>query len=302
MDVSAMTTDISRPASPRPVQEFCQDYVNHKYNRIHFSFFLQTARMAKISLNMVPADATVFVPDDALIWSCRIDGQQVIFDYSDHYYRDWRSRWPDLPYFKFQKTSGSAQDVWPLGPPMVGGKRRGVEISTLQRYYTIRRQFRFDPKDLITCKQQPNGAATERRNQVHSMLRKEFQNIDVNSNSHQETFWRVHESCLASVCVPGANNNMVDRGHMELLGLGVCTVSPRLDTLFPGHRVLEPGVHYLQCADDYSDLCSILRDLTANPQQAKQVGLNARKFFDKTYIPVHYWAWIMSQLERYHAT
>lgn len=276
--------------------EFCQDYIRHKYNRIHFSFFLQMANMAGVEVQLVPDDDGVFVPDDALCWSCRINGQQVIFDYSDHYYRDWCSRWPDVPYFKFQKTHRSHESARALGPPMVGGKRRGVEISTLQSYHHIRQTFSYQPGTLITCKQLPNGAAVERRRLVHDLLSQRFSDIDIEADSDQESFWIIHEKCRVAVCVPGANNNMVDRGHMELLGLGVCTVSPRLDTLFPGESQLVPDSHYVRCSDDYSDLSEILDSLLQDSERCLRIARNARYFFDMTYVPQKYWAWIMYNL------
>jgi hypothetical protein len=287
--------------SRRPVMLFPESYSTHRYNRIHFSFFLQMATVAGVDVRLVPDDDSVFVSDDALVWGCRINDREVIVDYSDHDYRDWAERWPDRPYFKFQRTSNTQAQAIPLGPPMIGGKRRGVQITDLRTYLNIRRHWQFRPGTLIACKQLPNGAAVERRNLVQALLSQNFADVDISANDDQVDFWRRHEHCLAAVCVPGACNNMIDRGHMELLGLGVCTVSPELRTQLPFQRILEPNVHYLQCRDDYSDLVDIVRDLESNPRRAEMVAREARAFWDQTYTPRIYWKWILQSLETYDA-
>lgn len=285
---------------PRMTMDFPSSYATHRYNRIHFSFFLQMAHMAGVSVSMVPDDAECFVPTEQLIWSCRVNGQQVIFDYSDHYYRDWKSEFGDVPYFKFQATQHSNPGVIPLGPPMVGGKRRGVRIADLESYYTLRRQWQYIPQGLVTCKQLPNGAAVERRNLVQGMLRENFTDVDVSSDTDQLEFWQLHQKCSVSVCVPGANNNMIDRGHMELLGLGVCTVSPAMHTRLCQDRLLVPGQHYIQCRDDYSDLVDIIRDILTDAAKSYRIGVQARKFFDKVYTPRAYWQWILANIRSQH--
>lgn len=282
--------------------EFPADYVNHRYNRIHFSFFLQMARMAGVRVYLIQPNDQVYAPTDRLIWSCRIDGQQAVFDYSDHYYRDWLLDFPGMPYFKFQRTASSAPGAISLGPPMVGGKRRGVRIADLESYYAARRSWQYQPTGLITCKQLPNGAAVDRRNMVQATLRENFADIDINSDTDQLEFWNLHQRCSVSVCVPGANNNMIDRGHMELLGLGVCTIAPAMHTLLPWDRLLQPDQHYIQCRDDYSDLCDKINLVLQQPDIGIKIAGTAREFFETTYTPAAYWQWILENLRRHYGS
>lgn len=278
--------------------KFPADYQSHRYSLIHFSFFLQYAKVTgKIDVELVETTNEVFIKDDHLVFSCLINGQQVIFDYSDHYNRDWLKDYNSLPYFKFQKTINSNPGSIALGPPMVGVKLKGTKGATLREYNDLRWNFNYVPGDTILAKQIPNGAAFERRNTVHAMLQESFENVDTFASCNQIDFWKSHENCLAAICVPGATNNMVDRGHAELLGLGVCTISPRLDTIFPKNIILTPGVEYIQCKDDYSDLIDIIKDLKNNKDYCKNIGDNARKFYDNTYSPVQYWNWIMENLK-----
>lgn len=283
------------------VMDFPASYSTHRYNRIHFSFFLQMATVAGVRIRMIADDDSVFVSDDALVWGCRINDRPVIVDYSDHDYRDWVDRWPDRPYFKFQRSVNSTPASIPLGPPMIGGKRRGVRITDLRTYLDLRRHWQYRPGTLVANKQLPNGAAVARRQLVQALLQTNFPDVDVAADDDQVDFWRRHEHCLAAICVPGATNNMIDRGHMELLGLGVCTISPELRTQLPFGRVLEPNRHYLQCRDDYTDLVDIVRDLQKNTRRAEVVASAARSFWDQTYTPRVYWKWILQSLETHDA-
>jgi hypothetical protein len=278
------------------ILKFPKECMHHKYNLIHFQFFLQYAKSAGISVDMVDSNEQVFVSTDQLVFSCLINDCQVIFDYADHSTRNWKECYPGLPYFKFQSTDQNSTDMIPLGPPMVGVKRLGCRGATVREYNHIKNHYKYTPGSRILCKQLPNGAAVDRRQLVHKLLQENFSEVDVSSKSNQIDFWRAHEHCLASVCVPGATNNMVDRGHIELIGLGVCTVSPELYTLFPGHTKLTPDYHYIRCKDDYSDLVDILKHLTENPDVCAEIGKNARNFYNSRYTPKQYWSWILENI------
>lgn len=271
---------------------------DHKYNLIHFQFFIQYAKHAGITVELVESDDHVFVSNDQLTFSCLVNNKQIIIDYADHSTRSWRHLYPNVPYFKFQTNFPLLDNTIPLGPPIVGVKKPVSEKAAVGDYDTLRHKFNYVPGTKILCKQTPNGRAVGRRTAVHNMLINKFSadRVDINAKSAQQEFWKAHEDCLVAVCVPGATNNMVDRGHMELIGLGVCTVSPRLDTIFPWHKLLEPGVHYLQCKDDYSDLADIIRDAESNKDLCKDIGNNARKFFNKYYTPTKYWQWILENM------
>ncbi len=187
-------------------------------------------------------------------------------------------------------------DAIPLGPPIVGLKNVDIQGATMREYQHIRNNFNYVPGDAILNKQFPNGAAVDRRNNVHALLLNNFDNIDIDAKTDQSDFWRQHENCLVSVCVPGATNNMVDRGQMELMGLGVCTISPRLDTIFTYNKLLEPDIDYIQCKDDYSDLVEKIEYLQVNKDVCKKIGDNAQLFFNNHYAPENYWQWILENI------
>ena len=277
--------------------KFPKEYLNHKYSLIHFSFFIQYAKIAGVVVDLVESNDIVFISDENLIFSCLINDKQVVVDYADHSTKNWRKVYPAIPYFKFQCNGPLSDDIIPLGPPMVGVKKKGSKGATLREYNNIRYRYDYQPDKNILCKQMPNGAALERRTYVHKMLKENFDDIDISYDNDQIDFWKMHENCLTAICVPGATNNMVDRGHIELMGLGVCTISPELYTIFPKMQKLESDKHYIKCKDDYSDIPDIINRLRENPNIAKTVGNNARRFYDAYYTPEKYWEWIMENLQ-----
>lgn len=276
--------------------QFPASYKFHKYALIHFEFFMKYAIAAGVEVEIVSDNRQVFVKDDQLVFSCVINNQQVIIDYADHSSRTWSDHYPELKYFKFQTTEKNISSIIPLGPPMVGVKKAGTKGATLREYLDLRQGYCYVPGDSVLCKQLPNGAAIERRNLVHSTLIENFNQVDIDADVDQLDFWKAHENCLTSICVPGATNNMVDRGQIELFGLGVCTISPILYTRFPFDVVPIPNVHYIQCRDDYSDLVDIIKRLSSNKSRCKEIGDNAKAFYDAYFAPKQYWKWIMSNL------
>ena len=277
--------------------KFPKNYLEHRYGLIHFHFFVQYAKVAGVDVKLVDPDEHVFIAEDQLIFSCTVNGRQIVVDYADHSTRNWKNLYPNVPYFKFQTTKNNPGDLIPLGPPMVGVKRKGSKGATMREYNHARWHYNYTPGSAILCKQLPNGAAVERRNHVHQLLTENFTDVDIAADCDQIEFWRQHENCLTAVCVPGATNNMVDRGQIELIGLGVCTISPKLLTVFPKQQTLKAGKHYIQCRNDYSDLVDILQDLQKNPEMAKNVGRHARRFYEKFYAPNKYWEWIVRNIK-----
>ena len=279
------------------ILKFPANYNKHRYNQIHFRFFLEYAKAAGITVKLSKKSSRIFTHPDQLIFSCVLNRQQIIVDFADHSSKNWSACYPGVPYFKFQTTVDTDDKIIPLGPPIVGLKKKGIQVASVTDYLEMLQHFQYTPSTKILCKQLPNGAAVDRRKFVHQLLIDNFAETDTDANDGQLNFWCKHENCLAAVCVPGATNNMVDRGHMELIGLGVCTVSPELVTVFPNRLQLTPGVHYIKCADDYSDLVPILQDLLANPEKCRAVGKAAKNFYQQHYTPENYWKWILENLK-----
>ena len=104
----------------------------------------------------------------------------------------------------------------------------------------------------------------------------------------QVEFWNKHKNCLVAISVPGARNNMLDRGHYEQLALGVCVISPKINTLLPYRMELIPKTHYLNCADDYSDLVELINWCQRNRESCRAIGNQARQLFMNYCMPEKY--------------
>jgi hypothetical protein len=283
-----MTTELIFPAN----------FETTKYKWVHYYFFIEYAKAAKVNVKFVDETSKVYIGGSNVpYFSCLINNTQIIVDFKDHTNKVCIDSY-NLPYFKFQsKEHQRADGIIPLGPPIIGMHFDDARALP-DVYFKLQQQFNFSPGNLICNKQLAYRRAFERRNTVQAMLTKHFKDrIDIAGRGAQEQFWKIHENCLAAVCVPGATNNMVDRGQMELIGLGVCTVSPELYTVFPWHQKLEPGKHYIKCNDDYSDLVDILKELDRNKDYAKKIGDNAKQFFNNYFSPEKYWQWILENIE-----
>jgi hypothetical protein len=275
--------------------KFPKSFENSRYFLVHYYFFLEYAKLANIKISVVDDTDTIFTyGSDKAYFSCEINNQQVIVDFSD--FSNWNFKKNNIPYIKFQSNQKTKIDCISVGPPIVGISFETAR-ATMDDYFSLRKNFNYTPGIKICNKQSPHGNAVERRSKVKEILLENFNDIDLHSKGYQIDFWKTHEDCLVAVCVPGATNNMVDRGHMELIGLGVCTVSPKVDTLFPYNKILQPNVHYLECNSDYSNLAEIINWAAEHKSDCKQIGINARNFFDSYFSPSSYWAWILKNLK-----
>jgi hypothetical protein len=89
----------------------------------------------------------------------------------------------------------------------------------------------------------------------------------------------IREAASARMCLQLPGNGPFSYRVVEFLGLRTCMVSIRLATEL--HVPLEPGVHYVEVADDLSDLvdkCRYYRDHDAERERIAQAG---QEYFDR---------------------
>jgi len=264
----------------------------HKYYSTHPQYILNLLRKGGAEIEMVPA--TNFDCRSTVSIDCMIDGHLCKFDFNDHEIidRDVSERYK--AYFKFHFHSSHLEgprekNLFPFSP---------VNFHDWGLYERLEPMINYVAKGKILNNQAPAGAAIERRNLVHTMLRKTYGNQLDAGRYPKEEFYKLINNASAIVCVPGARNNMLDRGQGQQMGFGACTISPKLNTRLSYHGMLLPGIHYVECKPDYSDLIEKVNWVRENKAEAVQIGKAAKKLFLETSTPEKQVEWIRKCVNR----
>lgn len=276
------------------ILKFPKSYTSLRYGGLHYQFFITYLNLLQnLQIELVDDNDRIFC--DGPGFSCTLNDKQFYVDISDSDVSDWSENIPNVPYFKYQKSEKSIENSIPLAPPMCATFDGKMTKLNIHEYFIMREKFKYSPRGGILCKQRPYGNATDRRKYVKSLLVRNFpqSELDLNFQSRSsKNFWNLNSNSLVSVCVPGNRNTMVDRGQLELMGLGVCTISPKLDTIFCFNQKLIPDVHYVCCKEDYSDLVEKIKSLQNDKSISENIGKNSREFFNQYVRPDKYLKWI----------
>jgi hypothetical protein len=276
---------------------FPDQYLKQRHGFIHIKFILDYLKRCKeIDIKLVNKNDKVFIASPVI--SILLNGKQVLINYSDFYYNNENYQ-KNVPVFKFhyyKKFHDKINNIFPIGTLIVNN----FQVSSLDDFFSIRKEFRYDPGDAIMNKQIPRNQNVKRRNKVKKIIKENFEHFDLEGNDDQKVFWKKHENCLVAVCVPGSLNDMLDRGQNELMALGVCTISPKIKTILPYGKELIPKIDYIACANDYSDLEQKIKWCYENKDECKRIGDNARLMFDSFCVPEKYLGWLEKKTEEYY--
>ena len=225
-------------------------------------------------------------------YSCALNDKQFIMDFSDYTPLQLNPKDFKVPYFKWHysiKVLTYPYNVYPLCI---------LQDYDFEEFARVRLQVMYTATgSLITNNQRPVSGAKERRTMVQQMLTAAYKSDVSTTFIPQKTWWMSHDDCLVSVAVPGARNDMLDRGQLELMGLGVCVISPMITTVLMGHRTLISYMHYIAVKPDYSDLIKTINWCQTHREQCQTFGINARNLFDKVATPSVYWEYIKRILD-----
>lgn len=261
----------------------------------HYLFVKKYAEYAGIKVELIHRTHTVYCTRTTL-FSMEVDGQQVLVDYSDHEpLSDYQTGISYLKFHYHPELHGQYENIFPVGPML-----DLPDLALYQHFFNLTDQQIYTcNNDLVLNCQRPYQNALRRRKMVQHLLRTHYGDKADTSfkRNGQAHFWEKHRNCLVAVCVPGARNNMLDRGQYEQMALGVCTISPHLRTTLPYFAKPVPGVHYLRCKDDYSDLTALIEWCKQHRNECRRIGQNAHKFFLENSMPIRYWQWIEKCLE-----
>ena len=264
----------------------------HRYYSTHPQYVLNLLTKGGADVEMVPA--TNFNCRSTVSFDCLIDGHLCKFDFNDHEIINRDESIKYKAYFKFHFHEShlegpNEKNLFPFSP---------VNFHDWVLYDKLTEEINYVAKGKVLNNQAPAGNAIERRNKVHTMLRNAYGNELDAGRYPKEEFYKLINNASAIVCVPGARNNMLDRGQGQQMFFGACTISPKLNTRLSYHGMLIPGVHYVECKPDYSDLIEKVNWVRKNKAEAIQIGNAARKLFLETSTPEKQVEWIRKCINR----
>ena len=169
-----------------------------------------------------------------------------------------------------------------------------VSFYDWDEYFRIQQQIQYkSSSSLVLNCQRPYAGAKERRENVQAVLNSTYGDCcDTTCNYTQEDYWKLSNNCLCHVFVPGARNDMLDRGQIQYMAFGCCTISPYLSDMLPYNKKIIPGIHYVSCSSDYLDLVERIEWIKDNKEKAIEIGKNAKRLFEETSTPGKLWQWI----------
>ena len=217
----------------------------------------------------------------------------ILVDFSDHLtVSKWLDKYPICFKYHYSNEHHSGyKGMYPIGP---------ISFHDWDAYSLQRNKSRYQLKNnMILNNQRPYADAIKRRRRVQRMLKRTYgTSVDTRFYSDKNHFWNLISECLVSVCVPGARNDMLDRGQFQAMAFGCCTISPKLNTVLAGGVDLRPGAHYITCESNYSNLIERIEWCLNNRHDCIDIGSNAAMLFEQTSTPTAIWNWMKECLNK----
>ena len=256
-----------------------------RYYHSHFRFFLQLARAAgkKVESRDLREDGRGFY----FVYR----GQKALVDFGDHrHIGENVDNYPiNFRYHYCENTHKALPNCRPLTP---------ISFYDWMRYERLKNLIEYKAdRDFVLNNQTAGKAAKDRREKVQVLLKTAYGTKADFEITDKVLFWRKANSCLVSVCVPGARNDILDRGQFQFWAFGACTISPPLDIKLPFWRGAEPGIHYIACQPNYEDLIDKIEYCKTHRTECVQIGRAAKKLFQETSTPKKVWEWIDQSME-----
>ena len=265
----------------------------------NYFHFIRYAGLNNMNISLTyPDTKEVWAPRNGTWMSMTVNGKQLVVDFSDKWEEGLKRFDEYEKYIKIQYNIGhDCSQFKRLFPSMPALDIRNYDH--LMTFWDMVQQGNFylaNGDTILSC-QRAHTRALERRTNVQALLKKTYKYYADIELTNQLTMWNKHKDCLVAVVVPGAQNHMIDRQHLEQIALGVCTIAPSLDTVLCYWKKLENGIHFIQCKDDYSDLLEKIEWCRNHREECRIIGQNARQFFLDFCAPKPYWKWLQSIVE-----
>jgi len=260
-------------------------YTGQKYYASHYYFLFNLLKFLNLDIDLCNPEPRV---GNSFIF--RIDKKRILIDYGDHHLiaKDWQDFDIQFRFHYSEKAHGDLSGVFPLTP---------ISFYDWDRYKNFQNEINYTCNtNKILNNQKPGATAMERRIRIQKILKQRYHTEFDTKITDKETFWKKINDCLVSVCVPGARNDILDRGQFQHMAFGACTISPPLDITLPFGSQPQTGVHYLTCSPDYSDLIDVIEYCRANRDRCQMIGQQAKELFFSTSTPDKIWKWINQHL------
>ena len=251
----------------------------HRCYGAHFEYVLNLLKYADTNVELVDVETDVF--------ETVINGKTVLFDNSDFAEPLQPATDNSDIVFKFhyEDQLKTNPKIIPFCP---------ISFHDWDQYYALEQSIKYKCNtDLIIIKQRAYAGAKARRGRIRNLLHDKYgENADLDFKDTPVDFWNKINNCLVSVCVPGATNNMIDRGQLQYIAFGCCTISPNLPELLPYNQKLIPDVHYIKCEDDYSDILNKVEWCKLHRKKCIEIGNNVKALFKEYCNPYVLTNWI----------
>ena len=224
--------------------------------------------------------------DDTTVGECAfgvgIDSNEAIFDYWDLLLTPD----DDRVCFKFHFSDGIHTPdgrLFPFAP---------VSFYDWDQYFELKNKIKYVAGDVVISAQRPYCDAKARRVKLQATLKSKYGGKAMTAILPQESYWEAINGALVHVFAPGARADMLDRGHIQYLAFGCCTISPKIINILPFWEKLEPNIHYIECGGDYSNVIQLVEWCRSNKDACIEIGRNAQNLFETTCTPNKLIEWI----------
>jgi hypothetical protein len=267
--------------------------VKDAYWQAYYMFVRRWA--VEAGLNVIDTtNARVWAGNSRNVFSCVLNDKQFLMDFSDFKKFQIDPCAYDCPYFKWHYSYDEPEhdnhhNVYPLCV---------LQDYEWKQFKAARNRVNYTADGhIVTNNQRVRAAAKKRRTLVQQKLLKQYSGVVSIQFKPQLTWWLSHNTCLAAIHVPGARNDMLDRGQLELMGLGVCVISPEIVTVLGDDYRLEPFKHYVPVESNYGNLIEMIQWCKNNRGTCIEIGVNAQYLFDQIVPPEKYWNYIRTILD-----
>ncbi len=205
-----------------------------------------------------------------------VDDKQyvVVLDYRDHpdFINDEALEKSDL-YIKCQYQQGGYDndDIVPGGYP--------VTFTVYYKYYKAYRDMYLGKRKHKIVGRFGYEFQEEIRKKAVRLLWERYGKEYIGARGKVRYSRFLREVASSSLCLHLPGNGPFTHRVAEFLGLGSCMVSPRFTTEL--HVPLVPGEHYVEVADDLSDLIEKCDYYLNHHEEREKIAMSGREYFDR---------------------